>query len=308
MDNLKNHPFYREHTLDSVMNSLLNFYKSRFLALFLSSFVFSLATQFVASTINLNEIQGITDLHEVLDKFRQLIPEFAGIMAISILVTVLLHYYIIHSPVDSNITILNSFSKSLKYFLPYLAVILVLAVAGAVAMVLGLLIFIIGIFFAMLYIMTLSLFILPVLILEDTNIPDAISRVFTLAHRRFWYNIGWVAVFLIIIIVISIVGSAIIMIPFTGSFLKEAMNPGEAGTIMSISSNPVYILLTSLFSALYLPVMPLLGSILYFNGKAREDNVPASDAGNEPYKVRVEDLYAKPLPDESTRNDGKNRE
>jgi membrane-anchored glycerophosphoryl diester phosphodiesterase (GDPDase) len=162
-------------------------------------------------------------------------------------------------------------------------------------MVLGLFALIIGIFFVMLYLMTLYLFILPILMAEGPNIGNAISRTFKLVHRRFWPNIGWVAIFIIIIMVISLILSGIILLPFTGSFLKILSNPAEAGAAMEFITNPFYLALSALASAVYMPLVPIFAVILYFNGKAREEEISTQDTGSsEPDKVRVEDLYAKP--------------
>ena len=56
------------------------------------------------------------------------------------------------------------------------------------------------------------------MMIEDNSIIHTITRTFSLTHRNFWSNIGWVAVFIIIMIVISVILSAIILIPFTGVF------------------------------------------------------------------------------------------
>jgi predicted DNA repair protein MutK len=40
---------------------------------------------------------------------------------------------------------------------------------------------------------------------------------------------------------------------------------------MNFMTNPVYLILSALVSALYFPLLPIFGTILYFNGKAREE-------------------------------------
>jgi hypothetical protein len=131
---------------------------------------------------------------------------------------------------------------------------------------------------------------------------NAIGRSFTLTHRGFWSNIGWVAVCLLILIVISLIFSSLVLIPFTGSFLKAITNPEEATNILSFTSNPIYIILSSMVNALYFPIMPILGVILYFNGRAREEVVQSPFQGNEPDKIRVEDLYSKPFSEDHPDN------
>lgn len=273
MENLKEHPLYRKHTLDSVMSSLWEFYRKNFLVLFLTSFILSVATHLLMLKFNLTELQNYTDPMVVLEKIRGMILPIVIIALISLYFTTVLHYYVILSPVDSGTTIFSSAYRSLRYFLPYLIIIILLSFFGSIAMALGLLVFIVGIFFAAIYIATLYLFFLPVLIVEGTDIGHAIARTFSLVHKRFWINIGWVAVFIVIVMVISVIFSGIILIPFSGSFLKIMADPEAASNIMTFASNPLYIVLSSAANALYLPALPIFASILYFHGRAVDEEV-----------------------------------
>jgi hypothetical protein len=178
-----------------------------------------------------------------------------------------------------------------------------LAFAGTIAIVLGVFVLIVGAFFAMLYVVTLYLFILPVMMAEGTNIGSTISRTFTLTHKRFWSNLGWVAVFIIFVLVISVIFSGIILLPFTGSFIKSITNPGDTTTAADMTTNPLFIILSAIVSALTLPLMPIFSCILYFNGKAREEQIQTlPDSNSDENKVRVEDLYAKPYSEDHPDN------
>jgi hypothetical protein len=159
---------------------------------------------------------------------------------------------------------------------------------------------VIGAIFAAIYIMTLYLFILPVMMVEGPNIAATIGRTLKLAHSGFWSNLGWTAVFIIIILVITTILSGIILLPFTGTFFSAVTNPDEAPNVMEITSKPLYIILSSLLNGLTLPLMPVFACILYFNGRAREDQQVFNEDENN-RKVRVEDLYAKPLPEDEER-------
>jgi hypothetical protein len=297
MEQISSHPLYRMHTLDSAMSSLWNFYRKKFLVLFLSSFVMSFIMQYISTTIDFSEIAYMTDPYEMLAKIKDFIWPMVIISLINLLFTTILQYYIIYSPVDSSVNIFTAVYKSLRYFIPYLIIMILFAFFGSFALLLGLLALIIGIFFVALYLITIYLFILPVLMVEGPSIGNAISRSFSLTHRGFWSNIGWVAVLVLILIVISIVVSMIIMIPFTGSIFKGITNPEEAMNVLDYVKNPFYLILGSLANALYFPLLPIFAAILYFNGRAKEEGgteampVPGS---NEPGKVRVEDLYSKP--------------
>ena len=72
-------------------------------------------------------------------------------------------------------------------------------------------------------------------------------------------------------LVISIVLSGIILLPFTGSFIKVFKSPTEAASLADLSRNPFYIILNAVVSALIYPAMPIFAFILYFNGRAMEE-------------------------------------
>ena len=303
MDQFSNHPLYGRHNIDSVMNSLWAFYKKKFLSLFLMSFVMSLVIQYASSLVNMKELSSITDPMLLLEKIKGFLIPILIISLINLLFTTILQYYVIFNPVDNENTVFISIIKSLKYFIPYLIIMVLLAFAGTIAIILGIFALIVGAFFAMLYIVTLYLFILPVMMIEGTNIGSTITRTLTLAHKHFWSNIGWVAVFIIIMLVISVIFSGIILLPFTGNFIKTIVKPDDATKIVDITTKPMFIILSAIVSALTFPLMTIFACILYFNGKAGEEQIQAIPIiGTEGNKVRVEDLYAKPYSDDHPDN------
>lgn len=303
MDQFSSHPLYRKHNIDSAMSSLWEFYKKKFLSLFIISLVMSLVMQYASTFVNIKEIQTATDLMIMLKMLKGYIVPILIISLVNLLFTTILQYYIIYSPLNSEDNILVTLLKSLKYYIPYLIIMVLLALAGVVAIVLGILALVIGVFFSILYLMTLYLFILPIMMVEGANIGNTISRTITLAHRNFWSNIGWVAVFIIILIVVSVIFSGIVLLPFTNNFVKTIMNPEDATNLVDITTNPLFIILSAVVGALTLPLMPIFACILYFNGKAGEEQgqtIITSNPENE--KVRVEDLYAKPYSDDHPEN------
>jgi hypothetical protein len=178
-----------------------------------------------------------------------------------------------------------------------------LAFFGSAALFLGLVVLIIGALFSALYVLTIYLFILPVMMVEGPNIGNTISRTMALVHRNFWSNLGWTAVMILIVLVVSVVLSGLILLPFTGSFMKVFSDPENANALLDLSANPVYILLSAVVNALVFPLLPIFACIIYFNGCAREDQAVAADnypEKDEDEKVKVEDLYAKPLPENNT--------
>jgi hypothetical protein len=306
MDQFNNHPLYRKHNIDSALSSLWGFYKKKFVPLFIASLVISLVTQYASTLVNMKELSTITDPMIFLEKMKGLLVPFIIVSLISLLSTTILQYYIIFNPVNGENTIFKSVVRSLKYFIPYLIIMILLAFAGTIAIILGVFVLIVGAFFAMLYVVTLYLFILPVMMTEETNIGITISRTISLAHKNFWSNIGWVSVFIIIMLVISVVLSGLILLPFTGSFVKTIVHPEDSSALIDVTNKPAFLILSAIVSALTIPVMPIFACILYFNGKAREEQVQTPPAYNpEENKVRVEDLYAKPYSDDHPENPDK---
>jgi hypothetical protein len=309
MDLFTNHPLYRKHNIDSAMNSLWAFYKKNFLVLFITSFVMSLVLQYLSTMISIKDLQSVTDPMEMLEKLKGILKPIAIIALVTFLFSTILHHYILYNPVDSQNNIFVSVKKSPKYFIPYIIVLLFLAFAGSFAVVLGILALFIGVFFSLLYVMTLHLFILPLMMVEGPDIGNTIKRMFRLTHRSFWSNMGWGAVFLIISLVISVIISGIILLLFSGSFLKIIANPEIQANAMDFGKNPVFIILSALGSALTFPVMPIFACILYFNGRAGEDQVQKMSVENpDNIKVKVEDLYAKPYADDHPDNPDKTGE
>ena len=301
MDQISNHPLYRVHTIDTAMSSLWDFYRKRFLPLFGISFVMGLILQYLSTLVNITELQSLTDINEMMSRLKDYIWPMLLVSVCGLLFTTMLHYYVIYNPLDKENTIFRSLLKSLRYFIPYLIIIILLAIAGSFALFLGLLLLVVGILFAAIYIMTIYLFILPAMMVEGPNIANTITRSVTLAHRNFWSNIGWTAVFVIILLVVTTVLSGFILLPFTGTFLKAFTSPEEATALIEITTKPLYIILSAILNAITFPLLPIFACILYFNGRAREEKQaepqPSSDHNNG--KVRVEDLYAKPYSDEN---------
>jgi hypothetical protein len=141
-----------------------------------------------------------------------------------------------------------------------------------VAIVAGLLALLIGVLFSVIWLAALSAFILPLLMAEGNDITNAIVRSFRLLHRHFGSNIGWTAVIIVVMLIISLVVSGLAIIPFAGSFLQTMANPGEATHLIEMAKNPIYIVFSSALNALTLPVFPIFGFILYFNAKAWEED------------------------------------
>lgn len=298
MDQFRSHPLYQKHNIDSAMSSLWEFYKKYFLSLFIISLGMSLVMQYASTFVDITEMQTVKDPLIMLEMLKNYLTPILIISLLNLLFTTILQYYIIYNPLNNENNFLVSLIKSLKYYFPFLIIMVLLTFAAIIAIVLGFIALIIGVFFSILYIMTLYLFILPILMVEGPNITNAISRTIKLTHRNFWTNIGWVAVFIIILIIVTVIFSGIILLPFTGTFIKTIINPENATNLPDATTNPLFIILSAVVGALTLPLMPIFACILYFNGKAGEEQgQTVAPVNPENDKVRVEDLYAKPYSD-----------
>jgi hypothetical protein len=271
MEPIESHPLYKAHTIDSAMNSFWDFYKKRFVALFLISFAMGLAMQYLGTfiRIDIGDYQSF-DMDEMMNKLSEFKWPMIIFTLVNVLFAVILQYFVIFNPLDSECSFLKCLVKSLRYYIPYLLILVILAFVGSFALFLGLILLFVGALFAGVYIMTLYLFILPIMMVEGPIIAHAIVRTATLAHRNFWNNLGWTAVFIILLLVASILLSGLVLLPFTGSFLSAVSNPEDAAAALEISTRPLYIILSAVVNAITLPMLPIFSSILYFNARARE--------------------------------------
>jgi len=295
---ITDHPLYGKHELDSAMNKFWKFYKSRFLTMFLASFIMTVVVQYISSNyLNIKELQSIQDTSVFLEKIKDYIVPILVISLIGLLFNNILYYYILFSPLDKSRNIFISALYSLKYFIPYLVILILVAFFGSFALALGFLVFVVGMIFSLIYLMMISMFIMPVMMAEGINIGHTITRTLKLSHRNFWNNMGWTSVLLTLILVISVVLSGVILFLFTGSFVRSFTNPEDASKILEITKNPLYLILSGLVNALTIPAIPIFSFLLYFNSRAREVIVQPPVYGDNGYKVTVDDLYAKPLPE-----------
>jgi hypothetical protein len=84
MDHIKNHPLYRKHNIDSAMNALWEFYKTRFFVLFIISLVMSGILQYATSFTDLKDLQTTTDPMILLEKLKGLMLPMAIFAVVSL--------------------------------------------------------------------------------------------------------------------------------------------------------------------------------------------------------------------------------
>jgi hypothetical protein len=280
---------------------MFSFYKKHFIVLFITSLIMSLITQYISGMIDMAELQGITDPAEMVEKLRQYIGPMVIISLISLLFSTIIHYYVIYNPLDSGTNIINSAIRSLRYFIPYLIIMVLFAFVGSFALAIGLLAIVIGVLFAALYLAMIYFFILPILLVEGPGIANAISRSLVLSHRKFWSNYGWTAAFVVLLLVVSIILSGLVLLPFSGSLLKVLADPEIATPVTDLAKNPLYLILSAAVNALTFPLFSVFAVIFYFNALAGEQR--ATIVEEEPFSednggVSVNDLYARPEPDD----------
>jgi hypothetical protein len=102
--------------------------------------------------------------------------------------------------------------------------------------------------------------------------------------------------------VIAIILSGLILLPFTGNFFKVLSDPAEAAGAIDFMSNPFYMILSALVNALYFPILPVFATALYFNGRAREEEAATFRGDNKGNNISVEDLYSGSHDNDTTEN------
>ena len=289
------HPLNKKYDLDTALSTIWEFYKKWFGSFVLIAFVFSLVTTYLTGRIDISEIYSVTDPEEMMEIVRSMIGPYALILFFTFVFSLVLQYYIIRKPVDPDSNIFTIATQGLvKFFLPLLALLILLSLFAVFALMIGVLLLFIGALFAMVYVVMLYAFIVPVLMIEDKGISNTITESIKLAHKRFWPNTGWVTVFIILLMVISFILGAIIMIPYGGSFFRTILNPENTGEILDITSKPSFIVLNAIINALTMPLFPIFSLVLYFNARSyySGEAVDNASSGDDGGRVKIEDLYS----------------
>jgi hypothetical protein len=296
MNDYRNHPLAGADDLDSAMSKLWAFYKKYFVGMYIISVTMGLLSGIISSGFDLSSLySGYTgDPQQVLDMMKGMAVPYALLLIITFVFGVLLHAWILERPLGQENTILKVLRSSLIALIPVLIVFILFCIAGAMLTTIGLVLLVLPGLFAIVYIMTVALFALPVTLIETRNPGSILSRSLSLAHNRFWPNMAWVIVLALIVIVIAIVISGLIMLPFSGTFIKALGDPGDATAMLEMAKNPLYIGLSAFATSLITPVFPILAFILYFRNN--DDDPAVMVIPEEDNKVRVEDLYPK-MPD-----------
>ncbi len=276
MINPNEHPLFEERDLEGLFRKTWEIYKKHFGWLFLYSFLGILVLQSFLYTSRLREFMTFDYLSNPEKITEQMGSLFMLIVVFFIGYSILylfLHYYILYQEwkTENNHFILMKESMK-KFALPYLGTMFLAFMILMAGMMLGVMLFVIGMFAAMIYLATVFTPTSALLIIEEVNPLEAITGSFKLVHKDLWKTLGYVVVFYILYFVIGIILSSIIMAPFAGNFF-EFLNPETstemANTSKSLLSNisPAYVLISSATSAVTTPLVPIFSILIYFNLK-----------------------------------------
>jgi len=294
MNSYQNHPLSGAADLDSAFNKFWSFYKKYFAGLFIISVAGSLISSLFITGIDLSTLQTTTDPYEMLEMMRGFAGPYALAMLATLVLGVLLHTWVLEKPAGEPDFLKTFLRTAIVVLLPYLVAMIIFGVLAATIVSIGLVLLVLPGLFALFYMLTVGIFAMPVTLVETRNPFQIISRSFSLTHRNLWQNMGWVIVFILLLIVISLVLGALVMLPFTGSFVRSFADPEQATAMIELTRNPLYIGLGALTSGLITPVMPILAFLLYFRNRGEEVVIEVTTENEA--TVKVEDLYP-PMPE-----------
>ena len=290
MNNYQNHPLAGATDLDSAFNKLWYFYKKYFIGLYIISVVSALLTSLFIKNIDLASFQTVSgDPEAAFELMKSWAGPYALMMLISLLFVVVLHIWVLERPAGEAGFVASLLRKTLVALVPYLLAMVILTVIMTMLVTVGIVLLVLPGLFALFYMATVIMFAMPVTLVETRNPFEVIGRSFRLAHKNLWPNLGWVVVVLLIIVIASMLLSALVMLPFTGTFMRSFADPEQSASLLEMHRNPLFIGLNALTTALVTPLMPLLAFLLYF--KNRGEEAVAEITTDNDGAVRVEDLY-----------------
>jgi hypothetical protein len=282
--NYKHFPFYRRTNLEMLFNDAYEIYRAHFGWLFFVSFLFLIITQTLSGYLIGDKIgsmdqfmQDPTDMQAALQFYKGLFPIFFIQLFLYSYIYVFLGYFILTRYLEPERSLGGAAVRSLtKYYIRFLFVTILAYIILTFGTVIGLLALIIGSLVAMAFLGTSLSVALPVLLVEDTGIFQTIGRSFRLVLKDFWAVFGYLLIFGLVYILMSMIFGAISMAPYASSFLRDLFHPAvqdaaaSPGTFQAMTK-PLYVILNSFFSALLLPLIPLFSILIYFHLRYVED-------------------------------------
>jgi len=279
MDNLKKHSLYRPMEIEAIFSHVFTIYKNKFIPLFLSGFIAFFLIQFLIYNLGITQIYTITDPEEMIKE----LSGFMGVMWIVVAATVIIYgllnaffvNLILKNEGEHQLTSGKLFMESLqKYSIHMIFFLLLSGIIVTLGTVAGIFIFIIGFLIAFAYLGTVLFPGAAIVVAEEKNALEAIRRAFVLVHKDFWPTLGAMVLFVIMMILISIVVSALMSVPFVIIFFdnwSETGNIFESFKMQNYDVGMWTVLLNSLVSALTYPFYAIFSVVLYFKLKYKED-------------------------------------
>ena len=280
MIELEKHKLYERMDTDKVLSNIFSLYFKNFWILVLSSFVAALLIQFAFFQLGFYNLTQLTDPEELLSTIMSmrkelLIGTLIYFLVYGVLISFLINYLLIRDS-NSNMPVKTIFTESLKnhtihiiFF--YMLSIIMLVVGASI----GLMLFVIGIVFVSLYLASVLIPCFTIIIAENKNAFEAIHRSFSLVHKDFWSTVVSVITFVLIVIVISIILSALMAIPYVVMFFDKIIESGNLLGSLNLANYDIGIwtvVLNSIVAALTYPIYAIFSLILYFKLRYKEEN------------------------------------
>lgn len=274
MLDLKKHSLFKEMEVDSVLSNVFSLYIKKFVILFMYSFVAVFILQWLFYQLGFWELYKVsfTNPEDFLRVYSQLMGKVAIVSVTSIIIYGCLNAFIVNYIIKSDLEPERStgdiFIESIKKYAIHMIFFLILTTLILIAgMIIGIIALIIGVFFAMIYLGTVLIPGATIIVAEEKNAIEAVGRTFKLAHKDFWSVLGSLILFILIMILVSIVLTAIMAIPFLISFID---NWGEVDNITEMFRTNFYnigiwsVVLNSIVSAAIYPLYAIISVVIYF--------------------------------------------
>jgi len=265
--------------VDSIISTVFTIYFKKFFKLFLFTFLTVLLVQYLFYSIGFYEIMKTFDPTYVEGNLGFFFKLLAKIMVISVLVYGILNTFLINylfvKEIDPTASVGSILVDSLKKYAIHMIFFLILTTLIIFfGMMFGILVFIIGILIAAIYFGTVLISGCSIIVVEEKNAFEAIGRSFSLTHKDFWQSVGSFVLFILILVFISMVLSAVVAIPVVIMFfgnLSEATNIFEAFNLNLYDLGIWQVILNSVVSAVTFPLYAIFSLVLYFKLKYTED-------------------------------------
>lgn len=279
MFDIKQHSLYKPMEVDSAIFTVFKIYSKNFVSLYLSSFIAVFALQLFIYEFGFYELIQTVNPEEIQNNLGSFMNTIFMFMIGSVVVYGLLNSFIINylytRDFDKNITVSSILSESVKKYAVHMIFFFIVTMLILIlGMAFGVIFFIVGAFIAAAYLGTTLISGSALVVVEQKNALEAIGRSFSLAHKDFWPTLGSLVLFILIIILISLVLSAIVSIPYALMFID---NWSESGNLFELFNSDMQeigiwsVVINSLVSALTYPLFSILSLVLYVKLKYVED-------------------------------------